>query len=364
MHPKYSFLSACAALLALTFLAFVSLTASAQTDTRDGLYHGGLANLQVVSRYFTPAQAGRIPTLKAILHRVIYETDQANDDEMAIATALVTGHSLKIDGAKGTDATTKMILNLHFTPLAARVNTVQTAAMVKPVAHIINTNYGKIASAGKSVTYTSGVVRKPGGMESGYVDMTKGARKTRIVEIPTAVGDLGVSARAKMIARRMTSVQQRDPAWWSRITSGQAADGQAVVSLPSGPVPYILTADANFAKEWNTSPTTLAQRLVTKIRSAIETSTAKGVLATPEEEAVLDKQAGDEAYAKGDKAAAEQHYKQAIKDSPSYLIAYKLLIGVYKEQNKADQIKALITDAQGEPSLTDAQIKEIQQAAE
>lgn len=352
----------CAAALTLT-LAAGSQPAAAQASTRDILYRGGLANLQVVSRYFTPAQSARVPTLKAILHRVIYEPEQANDDEMAIATTLVTGHSLKIDGAKGMDVTTRMILNLHFTPLAVRPTPVQAATVIKPVARVINTSYTSIASAGRAVTYTSGVVRQPGRAESGYVDMVKGTRRTRIVEIPTTAGDLGVAARAGTIARRMTSVQQKDPAWWSRITPGTAKDGQAVVSLPGGPVPYILTADANFAREWNMTPSALSHRLVTKIRSTMEVSTAKGVLATPQEAAVQEKQAGDDAYSKGDRVAAEQHYQQAIKNSPGYASAYELLIAVYKEQHETAKITALLLDAEGDPSLTAAQRKEIRRAA-
>ncbi len=362
MRHTFFYSGLCAAALTVA-LAHGSLPVAAQGDSRNALYRGGLANLQIVSRYFTPAQSARIPTLKAILHRVIYEPEQANDDEMAIATALLTGHSVKIDGAKGTDVTTRMILNLHFTPLAARPTPVQAATVIKPVAKVVNASYTSIASAGRSVSYTSGVLRQPGRGESGYVDMVKGTRKTRIVEIPTTAGDMGVAARAGTIARRMTSVQKKDPAWWSRITPGTAANGQAVVSLPGGPVPYILTADASFAREWNTSPENLAQRLVSKIRSTMEVSTAKGVLTTLQEAAVQEKQAGDDAYGKGDRAAAEQHYQQAIKNSPSYVAAYELLIGVYKEQNKTAQINALLTNAQGEPSLTDAQLKEIQQAA-
>ena len=214
------------------------------------------------------------------------------------------------------------------------------------------------------MTYLSGVVKKPGGASSGYVDMANGTKRTRIVEIPTAVSDMGVLGRAKTIARRMTSVQQRDPAWWSRITAGQAADGEAVVSLPHGPVPYILTADAGFAKEWNMTPGDLAQSLVTKIRSAVAASSARGVLTTPAEAGAAEKQAGDDAYAKGDRAGAESHYRQAIKDSPGYVAAYKLLAGLYKEENKPDKLNELLTDAQGEPSLTDAQIGEIKGAGQ
>jgi len=365
MQRKLSFFSgACTGALALTAWGITPPPAQA-ASSRDALYQGGLSNLRTLSRYFTPEQRSRIPTLEAILHRVVYQPDQATDDELAIGTTLVQGKALDIAGGRGAGSLGQAILALHFKPLVAvNVPQAHAAAVVKPVARAINTNYVKIARAGSSVTYTSGVVRKPGGVSSGYVDMAKGQKKTRIVEIPTAGGDLGVSARARVIARRMASVQQRDPAWWSRITPGQAANGEAVVSLPSGPVPYLLTADASFAKEWNMTPGDLAQSLVTKIRAAIQTSSARAVLTTPAEEAAKEKEAGDDAYAQGDSAGAEQHYEQAIQDSPGYVTAYKLLIGLYKEQKKTARINEIITEAQGEPSLKDDQIKEIQQAAQ
>lgn len=365
MQSKFSFSSGvCVGALALAAWEFLPLPVHA-APSRDALYQGGLANLKTLSRYFTPEQRSRIPTLEAILHRVIYEPDQATDDELAIGTTLVQGEALNIEGGRNTGSLGQAILALHFKPLVVvTVSPAHAAAVVRPVARTINTSYVKIAKAGSSVTYTSGVVRKPGGVSSGYVDMSKGQMRTRIVEIPTAVGDLSVLARAKVIARRMASVQQRDPAWWSRITPGQAINGEAVVSLPSGSVPYLLTADASFAKEWNMTPSILAQSLVTKIRSAIQTSSARAVLTTPAEEGAKQKEAGDDAYAKGDSAGAEQHYKQAIKASPGYVTAYKLLVGLYKEQKKTGQITEIITEAQGEPSLKDDQIREIQQAAQ
>ena len=357
----------CLIVTALILLGIVVPAVHAQSVNREALYSGGLSNLQVLSRYFTPAQRGRIPTLQAILHRVIYESDQATPSEIAIGAAIITGQPLAVDpGARGSDTTDQLIQGLRFKPLTVlKAKPAQAVQAVKSVTASINKSYTKIVRAGSSVRYASGIVRKPGGMESGYVEMTRGAKKTRIVEIPTAVGDLGVSRRAQKIAVRMASVQRQDPTWWSRIKVGHARNGEAVVSLPNGPIPWILTADASFAKEWNTSPDDLAGKLVAKIRSSIESSGgARGVLATPQEESVREKQAGDDAYAKADLAGAEQHYKAAIKDSPNYVAVYKLLVGIYKEQKKPDAVNDMVTQAQGEPSLTDDQIKEIRQAAQ
>lgn len=365
-HQKHMSPGVGAALLALALPAVVAgpLPAqSAASGSRDALYQGGMSNLRALSRYFTPAQAARLPTLQAILHRVIYETDGASDDELTIGTTLITGQSPKFAGVRA-GGMNQAILALHFKPLVAvNVPSAQKAALVTPVARTVNAGYVKIAAASKAVTYSPGVVRKPGGTESGYVDMVRGTKRTRIVEIPTAVGDLGVSARAGKIAARMASVQRQDPAWWSRITPGQSG-GEAVVSLPHGPVPYLLTADSSFAREWNTTPDGLAHRLVTRIRAAIQTSGARGALTTPEDEAVGEKQAGDNAYSKGDGTGAERHYRQAIKDSPGYIAAYRSLIGLYKEHKQTDKVQSVLTDAQGEPSLTDAQIQEIKQAAQ
>ncbi len=365
-HLKHISPGVGAVLLALALPAVTARPVRAQATeagSRDALYRGGLSNLRALSRYFTPAQAARLPTLQAVLHRVVYETDGAGDAELAIGTALITGQPLDLSGGR-TAGMNQAILALHFKPLvAANVSPAQTAALVKPVARTVNAGYVKIAAAGKAVTYSPGVVRKPGGAESGYVDMVRGAKRTRIVEIPTAVGDMGVAARAGKIAARMASVQRQDPAWWSRITPGQSG-GEAVVSLPHGPVPYLLTADSSFAREWNTTPDGLARRLVTRIRAAIQTSGARGTLTTPEDEAVGEKQTGDDAYSKGDAAGAGRHYQQAIKDSPAYMAAYKSLIGLYKERKQADKVQDVITEAQGEPSLTDAQLQEIKQAAQ
>lgn len=364
--PKHISPGVGAALLALALPAVTARSVpaqSAETGSRDALYQGGLTNLRALSRYFTPAQAARTPTLQAILHRVVYETDGASDDELAIGTSLIMGQPISLGGGKAAGMS-QAILALHFKPLVAvNVSPAQAASVVKPIARTVNAGYVKIAAASKAVTYSPGVVRKPGGTESGYVDMVRGAKRTRIVEIPTAVGDLGVSARAGKIATRMASVQRQDPAWWSRITPGQSG-GEAVVSLPHGPVPYLLTADSSFAREWNTTPDGLAQRLVTRIRAAIQTSGARGALTTPEDEAVREKQAGDDAYTKGDAAGAERRYRQAIKDSPGYVAAYKSLISLYKERKKVAQVQDVITEAQGEPSLTDAQLQEIKQAGQ
>lgn len=362
MQRKYMICASVATLALLPFGALLQPASAQGEQTPDQLYKGGLSNLTSISRYFTPEQKRRIPTLQAILHRVIFETDTATDDELAIGTTLITGQPLSMAGGRG--ATNQAILALHFKPLVASgAPTTQVVAVVKPVTKTINTKYVKIANASKSVTYTSGVVNKPGGTTSGYVDMNKGAHKTRIVEIPTGTGDLGVSGRAKIIARRLTGVQKSDPAWWSRITPGTAPDGQVVVSLPHGPVPYVLTADASFAKEWGMSPTELAQSLVTKIRTSIESSGSRGVLTTPAQEAATEKEAGDNAYAKGDLAGAEKHYKKAISDSPSYVAAYKLLINLYKEQKQTDKANGIVVEAQGEPSLTSEQLEEISNAA-
>lgn len=365
-HRKHISPGVGAALLALALPAVTARPLPAQSagsGGRDALYQGGLSNLQALSRYFTPAQAARLPTFQAILHRVVYETDGASDDELEIGTALITGQSTKFGGVRA-GGMSQAILALHFKPLVAvNVSPARTAALIKPIARTVNDGYVNISTVGKTVTYAPGVVRKPGGAQSGYVDMVRGAKRTRIVEIPTSVGDLGVSARAGKIAARMASVQRQDPAWWSRITPGQSG-GEAVVSLPHGPVPYLLTADSSFAREWNTTPDGLARRLVTRIRAAIQTSGARGALTTPEDEAVGEKQAGDDAYTKGDAAGAERRYRQAIKDSPGYVAAYKSLISLYKERKKADQVQGVITEAQGEPSLTDSQIQEIKQAAQ
>ena len=356
---------AAVAALILTPCGLVTRSAAAQGSgaaERDQLYRGGLANLRSLSRYFTPEQQRRVPTLQAILRRVVFETDTATDDELAIGTTLITGQPISVSGGKG--SSNDAILALHFKPLVvASVSSAQVAATVKPVAKTINTKYTKIATAGKSVVYSSGVIRKPGGATSGYVDMSKAGRKARIVEIPTSAGDLAVSERARIIAKRMASVQKSDPAWWSRITPGKAPDGQSVVSLPDGPVPYVLTADASFAKEWGMTPDGLAQSLVTKIRSSIETSGSRGVMTTPAEEAANEKEAGDAAYAKGDLAGAEQHYKKAISDSPTYVTAYKLLINLYKEEHKPGDASGIVVQAQGEPSLTSDQLDEIANAA-
>ena len=114
------------------------LPASAQDGSgganRDALYQGGMSNLRVLSRYFTPAQSSRMPTLQAILHRVVYETDQASDDELAIGTALVTGQPVSLGGGKG-PGMGQAILALHFKPLVAvHAAPAQVAAVVKPVA--------------------------------------------------------------------------------------------------------------------------------------------------------------------------------------------------------------------------------------
>ena len=176
---------------------------------------------------------------------------------------------------------------------------------------------------------------------------------------------MGLAERAQRIATRFREVQEKDATWWTRIRPGQK-NGEEVVELPgslAATVPYLVTADQDFAKEWGLTPHDLAIRLVRAIRAGIERRIGgKGVDADARQLAITSKQSGDEAYSANDMESAERRYQQAIDADPSYAPAYKLLVTLYKEETKTDKVQEILGRALG-ATLSDAELREIQAAA-
>ena len=259
-------------LLALTAPGGALRAQETDLSTRNALYQGGLSNLAALTQRSPSLRAPELETLRAILHRVIYEPDQATYSEVSLASLILTGDrggiygQMADNGIRDLSALDKTILNLHFKPLSPKSPPAQVTPLVKPLA----AGLSQLGQAAKSVSYVSATCRKPGNRHSGIVEMVKGGTKVRIVEIPTAVGEMDAGKRARIVAERLQSVQKQDPTWWNRITPGTAPDGQSVVRVSNDPKHWLMTADKDFASEWNLSSPELAAKLVQRIRFTID----------------------------------------------------------------------------------------------
>lgn len=217
-------------------------------------------------------------------------------------------------------------------------------------------------------------VATPGGKRIGVVDLTVNGRRSRIVEVVSALPGWPVGRRAEAVADRLRRVQATDPNWWKRLGVGQANKAVVVTvsGLKAGDIPkasdgspYIITADAKFAREWGLSPAGLAKQLVSGIQQSFQPTKvswgrrgAEGAEAkamTPAEKraaAIKMKQDGDDAFSQEDYENAEANYRDAIKMSPDYAVPYLRLAELYCSQGNMAEAQKILKSVQSLKGLT------------
>lgn len=216
-------------------------------------------------------------------------------------------------------------------------------------------------------------IATPGGKRIGVVDMNVSGRRSRIVEVVSAMPGWPVGKRAKAVAERLKTVHEYDANWWKKLSVGKA--GKSIVVTVAGlknvDVPkasdgsvYLITADPQFAREWGVSPAGLAKQLVSGIKQTFQPRQVSwgrrgveggGGVMSPEDKratAIKMKQEGDDAYSSGDYEAAEAGYKDAIKMSPEYAVPYLRLAELYCSQGKASEAREVLQRAGKLKSLT------------
>jgi hypothetical protein len=200
-------------------------------------------------------------------------------------------------------------------------------------------------------TFYSGTRRTPGGKSIGYIDVSMQGRRRTVVELLSAPAKTTLIGRAKVIARDMQNVQQRQPLWWTQLSVGRIGS-EYVVRAPGAPRGYLITADKHFAREWGLSRPSLAKQLITTIRRTFDP--AKGTriamrdaTPTPDEvrsDAVELRQAGDDAYAR-DPAEAEAKYRAAIETDPAYAVPYLRLADLLASAHRSADAKSILRQA-------------------
>lgn len=225
-------------------------------------------------------------------------------------------------------------------------------------------------------TFRSYELATPGGKRIGVVDMTISGKRSRIVEVVSAMPGWPVGKRAEAVASRLRQVCEADPSWWKRLSVGKAKQSVvvAVAGMKDIDAPkasdgsvYVITADPKFAREWGQSPQGLARQLVSDIKQAFEPKKVSwgrrgsdGQLVPPPPltaeqklaNAIRMKQDGDDAFSKDDPISAEANYKDAIKMSPEYAVPYLRLAELYCSQGQLEQAKAVLQQAKRLKSLT------------
>ncbi len=234
------------------------------------------------------------------------------------------------------------------------------------------------ASAGRAdqPQFRAYEIATPGGKRFGVVDMTVAGRRSRIVEVVSAMPGWPVGKRAQAVADRLQKVHSADPNWWQRLRVGKANKAIVVTvsGLKAGDIPkatdgspYVITADPKFAREWGLSPAGLAKQLVSGIkqtfqprqvslgrRGAADGSGAPTAMTADEKRsaAIKMKQEGDDAYSQQDFENAEANYRDAIKMSPDYAVPYLRLVELYCSQGKMDEAREVLKSVRALKSLT------------
>ncbi len=219
-------------------------------------------------------------------------------------------------------------------------------------------------------------IATPGGKRIGVVDIMVAGRRSRIVEVVSAMPGWPVGKRAQAVSERLRKVQAADPNWWQRLGVGKANKAVVVTvrGLKAGDIPrasdgspYVITADAKFAREWGLSPSGLAKQLVSGIkqtfqprqislgrRGAADGSGGAGTMSAEDKRAmaIKMKQEGDDAYSQQDFTNAEANYRDAIKMSPDYAVPYLRLAELYCSQGNMDEAREVLKSVRALKSLT------------
>jgi tetratricopeptide (TPR) repeat protein len=207
----------------------------------------------------------------------------------------------------------------------------------------------------------------PGGASSGskgrgvgYVAITVNGNRATVAEIPVAAGGMSPVQRAAKIAKRIQTAAQRNPLWWMQVNVGRK-NGDAVVTAPTAPDGYVITADPDYARVTQTAPDELARRIAIKIRTAYDRPASRRDF-TPEQQAAEDhakavdlRQRGDELYNSGSLAAAVKAYSEAVALDKNYLVAHERLVALLAESGQKDRARAAARTALALPGLDEAQ---------
>jgi tetratricopeptide (TPR) repeat protein len=205
--------------------------------------------------------------------------------------------------------------------------------------------------------FVAGQRKTPGGRKIGFVTLKVGDEKKTVAEIFTAAGGYDQFERARQVSRRMQTAHKADPLWWTQMRVGNIRQNP-VVAVPQSPDGYIITADANFARAWNTDQESLAKRLINNIRLTYDRLPGRPIVP---ETAVDLRIKGDEAYDSGNVQEAEQCYLKAKTKDRSYAEVYQRLAELYAAQNQTEKMRQVVQEALSLPSIDEEQRKELQQ---
>jgi hypothetical protein len=279
-----------------------------------------------------------LPTFRAVLERVYLDRESATESELQLARALqaFTGSRAVDPGAD---------LELLKSQIAATPG--------------VKTKPEVLASQRKT----------PGGKRVGVVTLKVGARRKTIAEIAAGAGGYTPYQRAGEVARRLRAVHQKNALWWTQARADVRGNDH-VVAAPQAPGGYVITADANYARERGLSRPALASRLLRDIRSTYDALASGGRDLTdlsPEEqkerrrqEAVDLRLDADAAFDRNDRGSAERLYVKARETDPSYVAAYTRLADLYAARKQADRRRAVLRQALARPDLDPADRREIE----
>jgi tetratricopeptide (TPR) repeat protein len=282
-----------------------------------------LARLDKITPQLDAQTRKNLPHIKSILAHVYLHPESATPTEFKIANAILpTGADSRdiFDDVAETKATT----------------TVQTAVQT-----VANT----------AIQFVAAQDTVPGGQTKGVVYLKNPdlPEPKALVEIPNGTSKFTVEQRAQVVAKRLEAEHSSDPLWWTNLEVHQIKD-QYVVAVKGSGDAYVITADKDFAKLQGETPEALAFSIVDQIRSTIDPNTTRGFDATskltPLQRANVLRESGDDLYTQKDLSSATEAYLRAIKIAPTYAVPYLRLADLYVEQQKVDDAKDILQQAQ------------------
>ncbi len=345
-------------LLPLTLFLALSVAASAQT--------GDAATAVARFNKALPAYSADVKTdaefLRGLLKDYYGHRDELTASEVEIAEALLADLGLSEFGTRGefsaVYAASKPAprpVPTPKTPPAKKTpppkrggefGSIKTPPPAPPVPKaVVAKRVAKIGGLRAKPVFASGGNGLPGDKAVGYVTISIGGKKKRIVEVP-GTRALNPAKRAATIAARLRSVAAADALWWMKLRVGQQA-GQTVLRVPGSGVSHILTADKPFADVWGTTPDGLAARLRTKIRNAYDDLSGDRFTTRGDDErgeAIEARQEGDELAASNSEGAMER-YRAAIEKDKTYLVPYLRIADLYRAQGKTGEANAILQQA-------------------
>lgn len=326
---------------ALCLLTAVGLpfSAASQEMSPQTRLQNALEALDRAEPRLDPEMRQYLPVFRAVLQRVYLDRDSATQSEMQLARAVRDF----ISGSRQVDP-------------RADLNALKSQLKGSPG---IKTRPEVVATQR----------RTPGGKSVGVVALKVGDRQKTVAEIAAAAGGYSPGQRAQQVARRLRVTYQKSPLWWTQAKASPRGKDY-VVAAPQAPGGYVITADANYARERGLSRPALARRLVADIRETYDSLAANRDLTelSPEErrekrreEAVDLRQQGDTAYDRGDVTGAEALYRQARDTDPSYVAAYRRLAELYGGRKQTPQRREVLRAALALPGLDATERRELQQ---